>query len=263
MSVSLEFSKRGFLALQEKLSLERRGLLFREVSSHDGSFVLIRHDIDYCLEMALQAAHMEHDLGVKATYFVLLSCEYYNIFEKENRLRLKEINSLGHEIGLHYDIEAMDLDSLQDTGCEELDFQALILSELVDRKVQSVALHNPSMLTGTDPLRGKHNYVDAYDDRWFKDIPYYSDSAVAFRDRAYDALSKGEFPQQFQLLLHPMCWFTAGLTGQEKLRSFFDGRNNALDLKYLGVSQGWREHSGAQEHAAREKGQQKSSGKRA
>ena len=45
-----------------------------------GKCVILRHDIDYSLEQAVKLARIEKDLGVRSTYFVLLTCDFYNVF---------------------------------------------------------------------------------------------------------------------------------------------------------------------------------------
>ena len=53
--------------------------------------------------MANNMASIKHELGIKATYFILTTCEYHNILSKNSRRLLKEILGIGHEIALHFD----------------------------------------------------------------------------------------------------------------------------------------------------------------
>ena len=65
--------------------------------------VIMRHDIDSCIEKACKLAEIEQTVGVSSTWFVLLTSDFYNIFSKKSTDGLKYILSLGHTIGLHYD----------------------------------------------------------------------------------------------------------------------------------------------------------------
>ena len=65
--------------------------------------VILRHDIDTSLEKAVELAKLEAQQGVRSTYFVLLSSGFYNVMSKGTREKIKEIQNMGHDIGLHFD----------------------------------------------------------------------------------------------------------------------------------------------------------------
>ena len=44
--------------------------------------ILWRHDVDFSIHRASSLAKIENELGVKATYFLKLHSEFYNLFEK-------------------------------------------------------------------------------------------------------------------------------------------------------------------------------------
>jgi len=76
----------------------------------------LRHDVDSELNHALKIAKIEHDLGIKSTYFVLHTASY---FYKEissgiiNNKLIKKLlylqDTLGHEIGLHIDLMPIEI----------------------------------------------------------------------------------------------------------------------------------------------------------
>lgn len=74
---------------------------------------ILRHDVDYSLERSFQFAKVEELLDVRSTYFVLLTCDFYNVFSAKNRAMLREMASVGHTIGLHFD-EATYFDNATD-----------------------------------------------------------------------------------------------------------------------------------------------------
>jgi hypothetical protein len=69
-------------------------------------FALLRHDVDMDPEAALQMARSEAEAGVKATYFFMASCPFYNLLEPATRRAVEMIAALGHAIGLHFDAAA-------------------------------------------------------------------------------------------------------------------------------------------------------------
>ena len=76
----------------------------RELAAHPewSDVIGLRHDIDHDLDLALEMAHYEHQRGIRATYFLLHTCEYWN----DPRLSLKcaQLTAYGHEIGLHLNL---------------------------------------------------------------------------------------------------------------------------------------------------------------
>jgi hypothetical protein len=66
----------------------------------------LRHDVDSSLESALELARRERDRDLHATYFVLHTAPYWSRSELLDRLR--ELQSLGHEIGFHNDLVTLE-----------------------------------------------------------------------------------------------------------------------------------------------------------
>jgi len=60
-------------------------------------FIILRHDVDERPINALNMARVEHSLGLKSTY-------YFRIVKISNNADvIRQIVSLGHEIGYHYE----------------------------------------------------------------------------------------------------------------------------------------------------------------
>ena len=60
-------------------------------------YVILRHDVDLKAENSLATAKIEASLGIKASY-------YFRVVKQSNKPEIiKEIVSLGHEIGYHYE----------------------------------------------------------------------------------------------------------------------------------------------------------------
>jgi len=79
-----------------------------EIASADGTgedqsnWIALRHDIDHDLDLALELAHHEHAMGIRATYFLLHTAPYWN--DPDFILKCQQLKSYGHEVGLHFDI---------------------------------------------------------------------------------------------------------------------------------------------------------------
>ena len=69
-------------------------------SQPETRFILLRHDVDLLPQNSLATAKMEHELGIKGSYYFRMVPESYDI----GIIRL--IAEMGHEVGYHY--ETMD-----------------------------------------------------------------------------------------------------------------------------------------------------------
>jgi hypothetical protein len=73
----------------------------------DHVVVGLRHDVDLRLDSALNLARLEHERGLRATYFVLHSAEYWRRPDLLERLR--DFQDLGHEVGWHNDLVTLEV----------------------------------------------------------------------------------------------------------------------------------------------------------
>ena len=139
--------------------------------------VILRHDIDFSLEKALPMAELENKLGVKSTYFVLVTSDFYNVFSKNSRQQLKRIMSLGHEIGLHYDEVCYDGLDIVSNIIKECN----VLETAIDSKVRTVSMHRPSRDTLEKNIT-IDNVVNSYSNLFFKEFKYLSDSRKHWKE---------------------------------------------------------------------------------
>jgi hypothetical protein len=80
-------------------------------ASSDRVIVGLRHDVDDRLQSALDLARLEHEHGLRATYFILHTAPYYGrlAWQRANHdetlvQSLRELQDLGHEVGWHNDL---------------------------------------------------------------------------------------------------------------------------------------------------------------
>ena len=98
--MSLDFSQEKYYHLCEAISKSNKiSLTFEKYLENPekyDQFVILRHDIDSRPINALSLSKIEKEHGLKSTHYFRLST-----FEKEI---VKEISSLGDEIGYHYEV---------------------------------------------------------------------------------------------------------------------------------------------------------------
>jgi hypothetical protein len=213
---------------------------FDDYQLHDRPCI-IRHDVDASLECALDMARFEAQScpELSATYFVLVTGDWYNIFSRQSRLFMQEIQSLGHRIGLHFD-DSQYIGIADDPAQFRLKVreEAELLSHACETEVTCVSMHKPrrELLGGEYQVAG---LLNAYSDTFFNEFKYVSDSAMRWRESVYDVISCGKH-DKLQILTHPI-WYTeeykelrhriAEIVGKgvEERYGLMDGTFNKLD----------------------------------
>lgn len=176
---------------------------FHEQISENPRVIFLRHDIDVSVSMALQMAELEAELGVRSTYFVLPNSPLYNLLEDEVIEILIKIRDMGHWTGLHVDLPNTPL-----------------FKNATIKKITNILFKSFSSLVPFEPVISYHrptrdvfglkfeSFANTYEDRFFKDIKYLSDSRKNWREGCpCQAILEGKY-QQLQLLTHPIWWGT-------------------------------------------------------
>lgn len=193
---------------------------FNQMKQEHGEIIL-RHDVDFDTHMALKTAQIETDLGVKSTYFFLIRSNFYNILSPTDFDQVRAIKELGHKISVHFD--PLIYQEFHEGLAQEIE----IFERLFEEKVDIISLHRPNEFFKEydTPIHGvEHTYQNKY----FKEIKYISDSTGAFRYG--HPFESEEFAQgkSIHLLIHPVWWIMRGQTNLEKLRKYYEKRKEAL-----------------------------------
>jgi len=208
------------------LRVESEGFDFGRYS-HETSpgTALLRHDVDLSPQHALRMAEIEHDLGIRATYFFLLTSPMYNVLHQDMREILEVIQELGHDIGLHFSTHQywpptrIPEDSIV---AERVSEEADILSTVVD-PIETVSFHIPPERV----LRREFSeFPSTYEPQFFSEIGHYADSNQRWRDGVPPV---ERFPERIQILTHPGLWGTEDRPFDERVRRAIDemGRRTA------------------------------------
>jgi hypothetical protein len=185
--------------------------------------VMLRHDIDDRSENALQFAQIQYKRGIKGSYYFRMVPQSFN----ENII--KDIASMGHEIGYHY--ETMDsangnIDKAYRQFCANLEELRKITS------IRTICMHgSPRSPYDNKTLWDKYSYThlgllgEPYFDINFEDVAYLTDtgrrwngSSVSIRDKVYGKY-KFDFrttrdiikhidmvPDRIMFTFHPQRW---------------------------------------------------------
>lgn len=182
--------------------------------SKNKRYIILRHDIDFSIDHALKMAALEHRMGVRSTYFVLLHSSFYNPLTEESRNKLLAFVQMGHELGLHYDPRFPLVPN-------EVD----LLAGYLNTKINTIARHNPfGIKIDVDKQEGLTN---AYDQQFFKDIKYISDSSQYWRERCM--CHHLDHNDKMQILVHPEWWGEKNMPPEQILISIRDALKAELD----------------------------------
>jgi hypothetical protein len=172
----------------------------RKGTASIGKFLLVRHDIDTSPHYALKMAQLEHHLGVRSSFFVLMHSPFYNPAAPQHWDDLRKIIDLGFEVGLHYDTEFFEQRNLD--PLEGVLGDVAALEKILQIKISSVSQHRPASSTFLKKLN--ESYTDAYNEDLMHNVCYISDSGFKWRNKSLlDLLGKEKC---IHALIHPLTW---------------------------------------------------------
>lgn len=183
--------------------LDAAGTRFRAYADDlEEGDVLLRHDVDLSPSRALRVARIEAELDVHATYFFLLSSPLYNVYNQRTRGVIRDIESMGHDVGLHFSPhQHWPGDVAPDDATVEraVEAERAALGAVAD-PVDAVSLHAPP-----DWVFGREfgAFDSAYAPEFFTEIPYRADSNQRWREEP--PLADG-LPDRLQVVTHPGLW---------------------------------------------------------
>lgn len=205
--IPCSFSKKGFFMdfsfstyanLVEQLRLHQYTITnYKDYAKYTKAAIL-RHDIDFSIEDNYNFSLFEDKLGIKSTYFVLLSTGFYNPMLKYNRELLKSILKRGHSIGLHFDTTAYD------NWQSKIQAEKSILENIIDAPVDLISFHRPAPEILDNNLQFS-GLINVYSQEFFGKFKYCSDSRFHWRDNPFELINSGKYPY-LHILTHPFAW---------------------------------------------------------
>jgi hypothetical protein len=223
-----QFTEEGY---RELLRLAKQHYAFGSFRAYRDApprTVLWRHDLDFSVHRALALARLEAAEGVRATHFLLLHSGFYNALEAEVAQRVREIVSLGHELGLHFDPRFHDGRDLDDA----LERERTLLEHLFATEVTAFSLHNPDLAGWSDGRDEIAGMVNAYGSYLTEHYAYASDSNGYWRFTPLDeVLAHGEH-ERLQVLTHPEWWVPEPMSPRERVSRAIEGRARRQHARY-------------------------------
>lgn len=197
-------------------------------------FVLWRHDVDFSIHAALKLATIERQEDVRATYFVHFHNEFYNLLEREVTVRLLEILSMGHGVGLHFDSHFYEIGSEASLDIY-LTREKRILEELVGQPVRVFSFHRPSPFTLEFRKWEYSGMINTYAEFFRKEVGYCSDSNGYWRHRRLEDVLRERADERLQVLTHPAWWQETAMSPRERIERCITGRADGTRKIYSAI----------------------------
>lgn len=162
--------------------------------------------------------------GVKSTYFVLLTSDFYNIFSKNSIEKLHDIIKCGHEIGLHFDeMNYPELCGNIEAVCEKIQEEARILEKVTGKPVEAVSMHRPSreILEANLQIPGM---INSYGQTFFHDFKYLSDSRRHWREPVEEIIRSEQY-ERLHILTHAFWYDEKEKDLHETVKLFINSAN--------------------------------------
>ena len=178
-------------------------IFFDELIQNKNKQIILRHDVDLDVDLAYEMAILEKNMGIKSTYFFLLSNNSYNLISTKNQKKLIKIRELGHKVSLHFDM------MIYDDVYKGLKREVKIFNEVFNEEINIISIHRPK----NNLLEKPDDYFElsnSYEKKYTKDIFYFADSGGAFRygnpleSEAFNSI------RNMQLVIHPVWWMIHG-----------------------------------------------------
>ncbi len=225
-----EFSYKYYEAILNSIKKNFNYFLFKEAPTIlkqklQKTIIFLRHDIDLDLDKALALAEIENRYGMLSCYMIMTQCPFYSIKEANTKTIIKELISMGHEIGLHFDYSYSSLELLNQDSEQLINTECQVLEEITGQRVYSISFHRPfkKILQGPFWVAGRVNAYSSELMNW-----YLSDSRGIWREGEPLQFLENPTKPVLQFLVHPIWWGKEHQLPEDILQSFFEEKTKNL-----------------------------------
>jgi len=222
-----------FREFKNLLQLAKENYSFKTFENYEGceSFIIMRHDICPGVGNPIKLATIESELSIQATYFFSLDSNFYNFFSESIQSIVKQLKSLDHKIGIHFDVNKYHN---EEEIIFNLSHQKEIFLNILQNPPSSFSFHNP--VKESISFFNKESYLgmrNTYSSYFMNEIGYCSDSNGLWRyDSAFD-LVKNKKHKNLQILIHPIWWTENPQTSYDKVFTDLDENSTKILEKWI------------------------------
>lgn len=191
------------------------------------SGIILRHDIDLDVRAAYEFSQIIAEMGIRSTFFFLVTAETYNVNCLPTRRMLRQMADDGFEVALHFDPQVY-ADANEQLLAHHARTEGDVLADIIGQPVTSISLHNPSVHGNFLLLEGWNN---AYDPAIFGPDRYLSDSRMQFRSDPLHFVAQGA-SRTVQLLLHPLHYTQDGARYPVPMLNYLERQTRMVDTMF-------------------------------
>lgn len=227
---SMDFTTMRYKELLRLAKRRYRFATYAESRAHE-RVILWRHDVDYSLNRALRLAEIEHDEGVRTTYFINPHCAFYNALENGQQAIIGELVRLGHDLGVHLDAAYHGI--VAESGLDAaVKAEARFFQEQFGVQVVAFSFHNPTPLLLACDEESYGGLLNCYSKLFKSSFGYCSDSNGHWRFRNLQEVLESSTDDRLQVLTHPGWWQELPMSPRERIFRCVDGRAAAVMGEY-------------------------------
>ena len=231
MKFSIKFSYSGYRSLLLSIIKKRKIVDFETYKNEKKLFLILRHDIEYFTDSALELGKIENSLGIKSTFFFLLTSTY-NIFSEKNLFIVNKLKKMGHSFGIHYDSYLLKKYKLDFNT--NLKLQIKMFENFFNVKIKVISSHRPKL--DFEIFKDK-KILNVYDKKFQKKIKYISDSQQVFRSNINDLLLSSA---NLHLLIHDYTWSRQNKKWEKNITDFLNLEHELNKKYFYNVTSEWK-----------------------
>jgi len=193
--------------------------------------IILRHDVEFSVPIALRLAEIENSLEIKSTYFVQLHGDFYNTLEKRTLNYFRRIESYGHELALHFDSHFWEI---QDESQLEqfLVIDKEIFKTFFGKYPRAFSFHNNNQFTLSCKEQKYSGMINVYSHKYKKEIGYTADSTGYWRYEILEDRLKEAKDKILQILIHDGMWQDEVLPPRRRVFKVIDDQATFMKKSY-------------------------------
>jgi peptidoglycan/xylan/chitin deacetylase (PgdA/CDA1 family) len=202
-----------------------------EYEKKSDHFILLRHDVEFSVPIALELAKIENKLGINSTFFIQLHSEFYNALEEKTFNLIKEIEKLGHQLGLHFDSHFWKIND-ENQLVKYLEIDKETFSKYFDSSPLVFSFHNNDSFTLSCNKDKYAGMINVYSNKYKHEFGYCSDSTGYWRyERLEDRLREAK-DNILQILIHDGMWQEKILPPRRRVYKVIDDNAEFMKKNY-------------------------------
>jgi hypothetical protein len=180
-------------------------IMFHDLDGSKNKSIVWRHDVEFSVPIAIKMAKIEHALGLKTTWFFQVHGDFYNLLEKNTFDAVKQIQSLGHEIGLHFDAHFWDIKNEEELD-KYLGIDKALFEDYFCITPKVFSFHNTNDFVLSCEREQYSGMLNVYSRRIKSQYGYCADSTGFWRYEILEDRLREAKDKILQVLIHDGMW---------------------------------------------------------